>query len=204
MTHIAEQDEWLQRLTGDEFERNAALEELRELLLRGLSRSLNNRYGRTFQAEDVVQEALVKIMNSLETFEGRSRFTTWAMTIATRVGISELRRKHTQDISLDAISAGDSLKIEIAVDENNDPGEDQLDRRTIIRSLQELIETILTDKQKLAIRGLLEGIPVEVIAERTGSNRNAVYKLIHDARMKLRDGFEQKGIASEEISAIFA
>ena len=203
MPPIAEQDEWLQRLTGEDSVRNAALEELRELLLRGLSRSLNNRYGRSFQAEDVVQEALVKIMNSLDTFEGRSRFTTWAMTIATRVGISELRRKHTQDISLDAISAGDSLKIEIAVDDN-EPVEDQLDRKSIIRSLQELIDTVLTDKQKLAIRGLLEGMPVEVIAERTGSNRNAVYKLVHDARMKLRDGFEQKGIAAEEISAIFA
>ena len=79
-----------------------------------------------------------------------------------------------------------------------------MDQQSILSKLQELIEELLTDKQRLAIRGLLEGLPVEEIASRTDSNRNAVYKLVHDARSKLRQGFEQSGIAVEDINAIFA
>ena len=198
-------DEWLQRLrSSDAAERDAALADLRELIVRGLNRSLNNHYGtRSFNAEDVAQDALLKIMNALDKFEGRSRFTTWAMTIATRVGLSEYRRRHSKDISLDGIVAGDSLKFEFA-DQDTSPVGQQADQRTILSKLQELIENNLSDKQRLAIRGLLEGIPVEEIASRTDSNRNAVYKLVHDARAKLRQGFEQSGIVAEDITAIFA
>ena len=66
------------------------------------------RYGTGLQAEDVVQDALLKILNSLDQFEGRSRFTTWAMTIAMRVGLSELRRKHYADVSLDSMKSGEN------------------------------------------------------------------------------------------------
>jgi RNA polymerase sigma-70 factor (ECF subfamily) len=125
------------------------------------------------------------------------------MTIATRVGISELRRKHCKDISLDGITAGDSLKIELAVVDDENVGTD-MDRRSIIEKLQLLIDDVLSDKQRLAIRGLLEGLPIEEIASRTGSNRNAVYKLVHDARSKLKEGFKKSGILAEDVTAIFA
>ena len=200
-------DPWVQRLKStDVNERDAALSELRELLIRVLNRSLNNHYGtRSFNAEDVVQDALLKITNALDKFEGRCRFTTWAISIATRVGISELRRKHCQDISLDGLTAGESLRIEIAEDpENTVSAGQEMDRRSILLKLQELIDRVLTDKQRLAIRGLLEGLPIEEIAARSGSNRNAVYKLVHDARTKLREGFETSGIVAEDVNAIFA
>ena len=198
-------DEWLRRLrNSDASERDAALSDLRDLIVRGLNRSLNNHYGtRSFNAEDVAQEALLKIMNALDNFEGRSRFTTWAMSIATRVGLSEYRRRHTKDISLDGIGAGDSLKFEFAA-EGTAPVGQAVDQQAILSKLDELIEVMLTDKQRLAIRGLLEGLPVEEIASRTNSNRNAVYKLVHDARTKLKQGFEKSGIVAEDISAIFA
>ena len=54
------------------------------------------------------------------------------------------------------------------------------------------------------MHSLLNGMPVEVFAEKTGSNRNAVYKLIHDARVKLRQGFEQAGYKAEDVSSVFA
>jgi len=203
VTSVAGEDPWLERLQGDVPQRNAAVAELRELILRGLSQSMSHRYGSGLNPEDVVQEALIKILNSLDKFEGRSRFTTWAMTIATRIGISELRRKHFQDVSLDSISFDDSLRIELAVSKDSPSGE-QLDRRKITQLLQELIETSLTDRQKLAIRGLLEGLPVEEVARRTGSNRNAVYKLFHDARIRLRAGFERVGIGPDDINGVSA
>ncbi len=98
---------WLESLqSGDHFVRDYAISRLRGLLLRGLSRSLNNRYGQPFSAEDIVQDALLKILDSLDQFKGRSRFTTWAMTVATRIGISSLRRKFHQDVSMEAFEGG--------------------------------------------------------------------------------------------------
>ena len=62
-----------------------ALEELRTVLVRGLTAAIRARYDNRIQADDIVQDALVKILDKLDTFEGRSKFTTWAMTIATRI-----------------------------------------------------------------------------------------------------------------------
>jgi len=191
-------DPWINRLRSDGPERDAAIAELRGILVRGLSRSLTNRYGSPFHAEDVVQDALIRILDSLDSFEGRSRFTTWAMAIATRVGISALRRKHFQDVSLDAITPEDSMKIDLAVDPT-ETASHQIARQEIISKLNELIETSLTAKQKMAIRSVLEGLPVDEIARRSGTNRNAVYKLVHDARLKLKQGFEHSGIQPEDL-----
>ena len=196
-------EDWVQRLREGSPERESAIKELREILVRGLSRSLPNRYGQKIHVEDVAQDALIKILDSLESFEGRSRFTTWAMTIATRVGISELRRKRFQDVSLEAITNNDGMKIDIAVDQAS-PTEDQLERKSILEKLDQLIHEMLTDKQRQAIQALLNGMPVEEIASRTDSNRNAIYKLVHDARLKLREGFERIGIDAEAISSVFA
>ena len=205
MVSVTSKDDWVERLKSEDTGiRDSALEELRVLLIRGLSRSLNNHYGnRKFNPEDIVQDALMKILAKIDTFEGRSRFTTWAMTIATRVGISELRRRHCQDVSLEGITGEDSLRIDLA-DTDQSPAGQSMDQQVILQKMNELIETVLSDRQRLAIRALLEGLPIEVIAERTGSNRNAIYKLVHDARTKLREGFQQSGIASEDVKAIFA
>lgn len=197
-------DQWVERLTGEPGERERATAELRELLLRGLRASVSNRYGNGFNAEDVIQEALLSIISSLDRFEGRSQFMTWATAIAIRVGISELRKKHCKDVSLSAFrNSEDCLSVEIAVDESPTT-EMQMDRKLILQQLQVLIDSALTNKQRFAIRGLLEGLPIEEIAARTGSNRNAIYKLVHDARMRLREGFESAGFLAADISAIIA
>ena len=199
---ISDQDQWLKRLKGDPLDRDQAIAELRVLLLRGLSRSLPGRYGGGLQAEDVVQEALVKILDGLDSFEGRSKFTTWAMTIATRVGISELRKRYTKNISLNHIQQGEDWNLDVAAKPLADDRSSERER--IMRQLYRAIDQDLTDRQRFAIRALLEGIPVEEIARRTDSNRNAVYKLVHDARLRLRAGLEESGISAEEVQAIIA
>ena len=196
-------DNWVQRLQGDESERDQAIAELRGVLVRGLSKSLSTRYGVGIQAEDVVQDALIKIMASLDEFEGRSRFTTWAMTIATRVGISELRRRHYKDVSLDSMTTDDNLTFEIATADGI-PVDNRVDHRDLLMMLQRLVHSELTEKQRAATQGILDGLPIEEIARRTGSNRNAVYKLIHDARMRLRDGFAASGISADDVNSILA
>ena len=196
-----EDDPWVIRLRGEPETRDAAIEELRQLLLRGLTKSMGSRYGGGYSAEDAVQTALVKIVDSLDKFAGRSQFTTWAMTVATRVGISEMRRKHHKDVSMEAFAA-DGASFEIAAD-GGVTVSSELDRRTIIGKLQVLIDQSLSEKQRFAIRASLAGLPVEVIAEKTGSNRNSVYKLVHDARSKLRSGLEADGISEEELAMAF-
>lgn len=196
-------DPWVEQLRGGEPQRSDAIEALRDLLHRGLSRSLNMRYGFAVQTDDIVQDALLKILDSLDQFEGRSRFITWAMTIATRVGISSLRRQHKREISLEQLDHEDNLRIEIP--ETGIPAvSQQIDRREVLQQLNELIETELSARQRLAIRFMLEEIPIDETANRLGSNRNAIYKLVHDARMKLKQGLERKGITVEHIHSIFS
>ena len=171
------------------------------MLVRGLSRSLAARGGGPAFAEDVAQESLLKILKGLDGFSGRSKFTTWAMTVATRVAISTLRLKKFQDVSLEQIVGDEALRFEVAA-ETEEAHEDKHERRRIVGHLREAIDEHLSDRQREAIHGLLSGMPVEVIAEKTGSNRNAVYKLVHDARKKLRKGLEANGITADEIGAL--
>ena len=199
---MVEKDDWVERLKSSGEDRDIAISELRSILLRGLTATVRNRYGNKIQAEDVVQDALMKILDKVDSFEGRSRFTTWAMTIAVRIAISEMRRKHFQDVSMDSLLT-DNMQFEPAAAADPSPGNAE-EKTAIIAKLKTLIESNLTSKQREAMHALLNGMPVEIFAEKTGSNRNAVYKLIHDARVKLRQGFEQAGYKAEDVNSVFA
>ena len=199
---IVEKDDWVDRLNSTGGSREDAIKELRGILLRGLTATVRNRYGNKIQAEDVVQDALMKILDKVDSFEGRSKFTTWAMTIAVRIAISEMRRKHFQDVSMDSLLR-DNMQFEPAASSEPSPGNEE-EKTALLGKLRSLIDSNLTSKQREAMHSLLNGMPVEVFAEKTGSNRNAVYKLIHDARVKLRQGFEQAGYKAEDVSSVFA
>ncbi len=197
-----EDDGWVERLRPEHVEREAAIAELRAILLRGLSKSLNNRYGKPFSAEDIVQDALIRILDSLDQFQGKSKFITWAMTIATRIGISSLRRKYHEDMSLDAFAADDGFRIEITGSDNLIP--DETDKNKLLDLLQRLIEDALTDKQRLVVRSFLAGYSTDGIAQQTGTNRNAIYKLLHDARVKLKTGFAEAGFSADDVAMALA
>ncbi len=193
-------DPWVSRLKGPVGQRDKALDELRDILIRGLTKSMATRYHGALSPEDVVQDALLKILDSLDQFAGRSAFTTWAMTVATRISISQMRRKHYRDVSLDLPGGDDSsTQLEVADTGNAEAGVG-LDRRWMLQHLEQLIDQSLTEKQRTAIRASLDGMPIEVIAEKTGSNRNSVYKLVHDARLKLRLGMEAAGVSADDLT----
>ncbi len=84
------------------------------------------------------------------------------------------------------------------------PADAETQRQSLFLLLQRLIDEALTERQRLAVRGMLEGLPVEEIADRLNSNRNAIYKLIHDARMRLKEGFQAAGVSADEISETLA
>lgn len=86
----------------------AVMEELRSILTRGLKAALKDRAPRQVDtpAEDFAQEALVKILDKLDTFRGESKLTTWAQKIAVRTALTELRRKRWENVSLqDVVSS---------------------------------------------------------------------------------------------------
>ena len=196
-------ENWVERLSADGERRERALEELREILLRGVSAVARKQFSTKLQVEDVVQDALVKILEKRDTFQGRSKFTTWAMTIAIRIAIRESRQKQFQDVSMDQL-LGNNMQFE-PPSQNGTPAE-QLgqEKAQLLDKLKELIETRLSEKQRNAVHALLNGMPVEVFAEKTSSNRSAVYKLVHDARVKLRQGFEEAGFLAEDVKSVFA
>lgn len=201
-------DEWVDLLSGEPD--NEALETLRALLVRGLRYTLSSRVNSNLDAlvEDFTQEALLKILDKLDSFRGESQFTTWAQKIAVRVALTELRRKRWKDTSLDALttSADGTSILEPAI--LSDPGpspEDQTSQQGMIYLVQKMIAEELTERQRQAIVAvMLEGKPMDVVAAEMNTNRNALYKLIHDARLRLKRKLSEAGITADEVLATFA
>ena len=194
-------DTWLRDLQACGRVQAEAITDLRGFLLRGLARSVQAP-GAVDQAflEDVVQQALVHILERLEQFQGRSRFTTWAMTIAVRLAMSALRRK--QEVSLEGLTAESELTPALAIDDTASPAH-QAEQHALFETLRRLIDEALTDKQWVALTAELRGMPLEEIARRLGSNVNAVYKLLHDARKRLKRGLETAGYTAEDVRSTF-
>lgn len=192
-------DPWVNRIRGRDSQ-SVALCELREVLLRGLRRAFRNAGGGECFCEDVAQDSLIRILDRLDSFEGRSRFTSWAMSIAVRIGTSQIRKSMFKDVSLSSLGSDEDMKIEFE-DTSADAPEDREDRRAVLAKLKELIASELTDLQRQATQALLNGMPVEEIAARSDSNRNAVYKLIHDARMQLKQKLQDAGYTATDVLA---
>jgi RNA polymerase sigma-70 factor (ECF subfamily) len=191
---------WLTCLRSDGDDRQSAVSDLRELLLRSLRKSLSNRpFTDESLLEDAVQDSLMRILDRLDQFEGRSHFLTWATSIAIHVAMSEFRRRRWRDVSLEQVIADSNFMPERALDADSGP-EVRLERKAVFEKLHELIEHQLTEKQRTALLAELKGMPLDEIARHLGSNRNAVYKLTHDARKKLKTGLEAAGFDAADIS----
>lgn len=195
-------EEWLGELRAGGAARDAALEALRAYLLRALPGGLR-RYGPAPPEllEDVVQDALLRVLAHLDAFEGRSRFTTWATTIAVRVAVSELRRRRWSDVPLDDAGPGLAAGADL-VDPAASP-EHRAAQSGIARALRRVLDRELSERQRTAVVAELNGMPQEEIGRHLGIGRNAVYKLGHDARVKLKRGLEAGGFDAAAIRAAF-
>ena len=141
-------------------------------------------------AEDLAQDATLRVMDNLDNFRGESRFTTWANKIAVRLAISDLRRARYRDFSLDELTADGELLPAAArmVAAAAPTPEKAAERDDVMEKIEAALQEALTERQYQALVAIaLKGIPMDVLAERMGSNRNALYKLIHDARRKLKN-----------------
>lgn len=194
--------QWLRMLHGTD--RNTALTELRAILLVGLDAGLRrgSRSPAVADLEDFVQEALIRITTNLSSFRGDSHFTTWANRIAVRVAFSEMRRKYWHEVSLDAILETEGL---LSAEPIADDGSSQPDRLVGDSMLEHLLARIirqdLSERQRRALTAVVAGMPIEEVARRMQTNRNALYKLLHDARKRIRVALEREGVIEEELRA---
>jgi RNA polymerase sigma-70 factor (ECF subfamily) len=200
-------DEWIDELSQAGPQREAALDDLRALLVRGLGYALAKyRNVSDSDVQDFAQDALLKILDALESFRGESRFTTWAQKIAVHVAFTELRRRRWRDVSLDAMIQtpdGDFLPRTWV-----DPAastEQQAVQRDIIDTMRQVIDQELTDKQRQAlVAARIHGVPLAELALKMDTNRNALYKLLFDARKRLQKRLLARGLSKEDILTAFS
>ncbi len=206
MTHATERsnEQWLSELGQPGRAREAALADLRARLVRGLRFALDGRAEADDAfLEDVAQDALLKVLDKLNSFKGRSRFTTWAQSIAVHTAFSELRRKRWQDLSLDGLSQETHFQPEDMVDSSVEP-ERQVVQERILSVMHRVINEELTERQREGLMTELDTeMPLDELARRMDTNRNALYKLLYDARQKLKRGMLNAGVEPEAVRAAF-
>jgi RNA polymerase sigma-70 factor, ECF subfamily len=195
-------EQWLTELRGPN--PNEALADLYDLLVRGLRAALGGRAGGVdANIEDFAQEALIKIMSNLDSFRGESRFTTWAKKIAMNVALTELKRRRWRDVSLQDLLARRTATGRGLADPQLTP-EQEAFQNMVLAKLRGIIDEELTDRQREAVVAvILEGMPIAEVARRMGTNQNALYKLLHDARKKLKLRMEAAGLSPQEVLAAF-
>ncbi|HZB76205.1 MAG TPA: RNA polymerase sigma factor [Solirubrobacteraceae bacterium] len=189
---------WLRALGGPPAVRDAAIAELHALLLRGAHHELARRRDTLAHlpagelrdlATQAADDALVAILAKLETFRGASRFTTWAYKfVLLEAGVKARRRAwHGREVALDAESwpriADASPGAQQAVEDSE-----------LLGALRDAVRSELTPHQRQVFSALaLNGVPIDVLAERLATTRGALYKTLHDARRKLRAALADAG-----------
>jgi RNA polymerase sigma-70 factor (ECF subfamily) len=178
----ADSQAWVSGLAGTGPGRDAAVARLHALLFRAARFELRRR-GAHADLEDLAtqaaDDALVAILAKLGTYRGQSRFTTWAYKFALLEAGVKARRRAWQDreVPLDDLTLHDS----------GPTAQQTVEDAELLAAVRDAMRTILTDHQRQVFTALaLNGVPIDVLAERLGSTRGALYKTLHDARRKLR------------------
>jgi RNA polymerase sigma-70 factor (ECF subfamily) len=188
-------DQWLAALRGPK--RDEALAELRAVLMRGLRGALGEQANRVEPSvEDFAQEALIKILGNLDSFRGECRFSTWAQKICVRTAFAEMRRSRWRDISLEEVISRPEESA--AADPQLDP-ERAATQTMIMAEFRRFIDEELTHRQRTALLAALGGMPLEAVADRMNTNRNALYKLLHDARKRLKKRMSAEMLSPQDV-----
>jgi RNA polymerase sigma-70 factor, ECF subfamily len=202
-------DEWGADLRAGGERQAQALEDLRAIILRGLPYAIAGRIAPNSPeskalVEEVAQETLMRVLEYLDTFEGRSQFTTWVHKIAVRAALTELRRVRWREVPLPEMEMneeGDTSYRELP-DAKANP-EEQVAQAEMMKRVNRIIMEELTEKQRKALMAIMEGFPLEEAASRLGTNRNALYKMLHDARLRLKKRLEKEGLTPQEVLSVF-
>jgi RNA polymerase sigma-70 factor (ECF subfamily) len=197
----------LRRLGSQGSEREEAVGELHVLLLKAARFEIGRRSAalphlRGGDLDDLAQQsaddALLAVLDKLEDFRGESRFTTWAYKFALLEASVKLRRRAWQgrEVPLEdeawAVLAGAASAERRAEDSE------------LFAAIREETERLSPRQREVMVAVAINDVPIDVLAERLDSTRGALYKTLHDARRKLRDGLAARGLSpgngGEEMS----
>jgi RNA polymerase sigma-70 factor (ECF subfamily) len=178
--------------------REAAIHDLHALLLRGAHHALARRRDLLVNisrdevgdlATQAADDALTAILAKLDTFRGASRFTTWAYKfVLLEAGVKARRRAwEGREVALE----DDSWR---RLADRGPSAQQSIEEADLLRAIGHAVETALTPHQRQVFAALaLNGVPIDVLAERLTSTRGALYKTLHDARRKLRVALADAG-----------
>ena len=199
-----ESREWLRSLQADGSVRDEAVARLHALLLRAARFEVARRrptipHLRGNDLDDIANEAaddaLVSVLRRLDDFRGASRFTTWAYKFALLEAAVKLRKRAWQgrEVPLEPESWG------LFSSTGLEPGA-AAEQSELLATLQQAISEVLTEHQRRVLVALaLNGVPIDVLAERLDTTRGALYKTLHDARQKLRRHLESCGLQPNSL-----
>jgi RNA polymerase sigma-70 factor (ECF subfamily) len=200
-----ESAEWLRVLGHGGQQREAALARLHVMLLRVAQTEARRRSPRLRitgpELEDLAYQAaadaLMAVTAKLGQFRGESRFTTWAykfviLEVSAKIGRHFWRRP---DVPLDA-EDWDRLPDRFGFE----PAK-QSEWRDLLTVLRRAVDTELTPRQReIFVAIVLNGVPLDALVVRLGSNRNAIYKMVFDARRKLRAALAANGYLTQHTT----
>lgn len=205
---------WQRDLAGQGDEQAAAIGELRALLRRAALYTLSRSgiHGASLGssqveaiAEECAQEALLAILDRLGDFRAESKFTTWAYKFAVNIALTAARRERWKTVSLDQMLDENEAPVWLP---GGDPALQSPEKRSqqgeVWALVQQVMDAELTPRQRQVLRAMVfEDVPLDEVVRHLGSNRNAVYKLVHDARRKLKAGLEARGYSVADILDLF-
>ena len=194
---------WVDALRADGIGRDDALADLHDLLLRAARFELGRRraalsHVRGEELEDLAvqaaDDAMVAVLAKLDSYRGASRFTTWAYKFALLEAGVKVRRRAWQgrEVVLEPESWPSFEDEGASVDRRHESAE-------LLSALQRAIREALTPHQREVFTALaLNEVPIDVLSERLGTTRGALYKTLHDARRKLRAELTATGHMEEQ------
>lgn len=208
-------DEWLHELGASGAIQAAAIEELRPYLLRAALYSLHQNARGLAQltsdaieqiAEDCAQDAVLAILKQLPEFRGDSRFTTWAYRFAVNMALTAARRESWKQVSLDQLFDESDSPQWPMWDARPELDPDQVALRAEVwTAVREVIARDLTDRQRQVLKAIVfDETPMDEVVRQLESNRNAIYKLLHDSRRKVKERLEARGFGMQDILDLFS
>jgi len=199
-----ESREWLRCLRAEGPVKDEAVARLHALLLRAARFEVSRR-GPTLPhlrgndlddvANQAADDALVSVLRRLDDFRGASRFTTWVYKFALLEAAVKLRKRSWQGREVPLEPETWSLFSSAGLEP-----EEELEQSELVTTLQRAVAEVLTPHQRTVLVALaLNGVPIDVLAERLGTTRGALYKTLHDARRKLRRHLDDCGLSFESL-----
>jgi RNA polymerase sigma-70 factor (ECF subfamily) len=191
---------WLDELRAEGATKDAAVARLHAVLLRAARFEVGRRrptlpHLRGDELDDIAVEAaddaLMSVLRRLDDFRGASRFTTWVYKFALLEAAVKLRKRAWQGREVPLEPEAWSLFSSAGL-----TPELEAEQSELLATLQRAIADILTPHQRRVLVALaLNGVPIDVLADRLGTNRGALYKTLHDARRKLRRHLDECGLS---------